>query len=749
MNEFFYKARKKEKKMERGVAGVLLLLAAALLLVSVALPSLAGRFGQVVHHVLFRFAGAASFLLPLALGWAGLSRFFKERPNLTRDAALFGLDTVFLASLLSVFHTAKERAPGGAGGWLGDQVSLFLIQQFGGIIVFAVSLGAVYAASSLLLGFSPLALAVYLKDKIADDIEAWKEERKKIREQEALRKKIEKSAFKPSGAAAAPETKPASSPAPFGTLDSVLNSRLKSLDAKAAAPAAPKPKSHPPSPRPAASPQAADAPGPNPYEGYHIPDPDLLTISGSAAPEVTKDELYANGTLLEETLEQFGVKAKVVDIHPGPVITRYDLSPAPGVRVQQIDTLADDIALAMKAQSLRVLAPVPGKAAVGIEISNSHPATVTLKEIIASAPFQKESKGLPIGLGRMTEGEVYVGDLSAMPHLLIAGATGSGKSVCIHALILSLLFRFRPDEVKLLLVDPKRLELPIYDGIPHLYDPAATPENVRAITQPKDAVVSLKKLIDEMEERYRNFAKAGVRNIEGYNERAAREKIPSVPYLVVIIDELADLMVVVGREIEELIQRLAQMARAVGIHLVLATQRPSVDVITGVIKADLPSRIAFQVLSKTDSRVILDAQGAEDLLGKGDMLFLATGAPKPVRLQGAFVAEADVARVVQFIKEQDFKPLFESRSNGGQEGSIVDSEENRQLLVRAARVVRDTEKVSGDLLRADKEIGSRYDLALTLLKKRGLIEKPRDTNRWKIHFEQLEQYLAEVEKEEA
>jgi DNA segregation ATPase FtsK/SpoIIIE, S-DNA-T family len=254
------------------------------------------------------------------------------------------------------------------------------------------------------------------------------------------------------------------------------------------------------------------------------------------------------------------------------------------------------------------------------------------------------------------------------------------------------------------------------------------------VTRPKDAVRSLKKLVDVMDERYRSFAKLSVRNIESYNQKARLQGLPPAPYIVVIVDELADLMVVVGREIEDLIQRLAQMARAVGIHLVLATQRPSVDVITGVIKANLPSRIAFQVLSKTDSRVILDSQGAEDLIGRGDMLFLSSAAPKPVRLQGAFVSEEEVARVVDFIRAQNFRAEYESAlANSGDE-SIGDDPENFRLLIRAAKVVRESEKVSGDLLRADKEIGSRYDLALILLRKKGLIEKPKDSNRWQVHF---------------
>lgn len=768
MIPYYYQSRKKAKKnlLQKSLVGAALLLGSGISFFCILVPSRSGSIGQALHSAFLRSSGWASLIIPGFLAWVGISIFTKEegsRPRVLLNTVFTFILWVFAASLFS-FVSQPFAAPGNTwGGAVGDAVSVFLIHQFGKFLTFLFSFAAVAGSVCFLFNVSPSAVLKVLVEKVREDLEEWKVERKKMKDEKSLRKQIEQKAGKSEAAfgkgtkAAKPEREdlpekpniraeePVSKPR-IAEVPRLTQMKKALFDRK-------------PAPAPAAQPAVASAvaadpnaageaqvPEVNPYLGYVLPDPDLLSVSEEAL-VINKEELYTNGTLLEKTLEQFGVKAKVVDIHPGPVITRYDLSPAPGVRVQQIDTLSSDIALAMKAHSVRVLAPVPGKAAVGIEIPNPHAAMVYLKEIILSPNFQNNNMIMPLGVGKTTEGDAFVSDLTSMPHGLIAGSTGSGKSVCIHGLILSLLFRFRPDEVKLLLIDPKRLELTAYDSIPHLYDPATVPKDVHVITSPKEVVMSLKKLVDVMDDRYRTFAKQGVRNIESYNKKAAAENFPKAYYIVVIIDELADLMIVVGREIEDLIQRLAQMARAVGIHLVLATQRPSVDVITGVIKANLPSRVAFQVLSKTDSRVILDSQGAEDLLGKGDMLFLATGAPKPVRLQGAFVSESEVNRVIRFIREQNFKPSYQCDIKAGGDDSIVDNKENLQLLIRAARVVRDSEKVSGDLLRADKEIGSRYDLALTLLKKKGLIEKPKDTNRWHIHMDRLAEFLYAVDKE--
>src|SRR5581483_8931143 len=385
------------------------------------------------------------------------------------------------------------------------------------------------------------------------------------------------------------------------------------------------------------------------YKDYQLPGLDLLkpkTSTGKSGPD--EAEIRAAVESLDATLASFEIGAKVSGISPGPVITRYEVSPAPGVTVASIVARSNDIALAMRARGIRMIAPIPGKAAIGIEIPNQHPAGVTLREILESPAMTNNHRPLAFALGLSSDGTPLSADLGSLPHLLIAGATNSGKSVMMHSLIQSILFRARPDEVKFLMIDPKRIELSLYDGIPHLYDPKTPPDRVGVITHSKEAAKSLKAMIAVMESRYEKFQAYRARDIESFNAEAAKRGDPPEYYIVVVIDELADLMVVSRDIVEDSIQRLAQMARAVGIHLVLATQRPSVDVITGVIKANLPSRIALRVASKVDSKVILDGNGAESLLGKGDMLYMAPG-QDPARVQGCFVSTEELGKVVDHL----------------------------------------------------------------------------------------------------
>jgi S-DNA-T family DNA segregation ATPase FtsK/SpoIIIE len=387
---------------------------------------------------------------------------------------------------------------------------------------------------------------------------------------------------------------------------------------------------------------------------YRLPPLSLLHSPPKEDKGQDEKELFANAEILESKLADFDVEGKVVQVSPGPVITRYEVKPAPGVKVNRFVNLADDLALAMRAQRIRVVAPIPGKDAVGIEIPNRKPSVVYIREMLNSAQFQQSSSKLSIALGKTIAGEPYCTDLARMPHLLIAGATGSGKSVCIHSIIASILFQATPEEVRFLLIDPKMLELTVFNNIPHLFTPV--------VVEPKEAVKVLRWAVTEMERRYQVLAKAAVRNIDAYNAKRGKglplpgtesaQGAERLPYIVIIVDELADLMLTVSNEIEDTIGRLAQMARAVGIHLVLATQRPSVDVITGVIKANFPTRIAFQVASKTDSRTILDMNGAEKLLGRGDMLFLPPGRPEAVRLHGAFISAEETESLASFLAGQ-------------------------------------------------------------------------------------------------
>ncbi|MCF7825116.1 MAG: DNA translocase FtsK [Candidatus Marinimicrobia bacterium] len=390
-----------------------------------------------------------------------------------------------------------------------------------------------------------------------------------------------------------------------------------------------------------------------PKREYKLPSVDLLMEPPPNAAGQSKDILLRKAELLIQTLETFGVDGRVTNIAPGPVITRYEVEPGPGIRVSKIANLSDDIARVMEAQSVRIIAPIPGKNSVGIELPNDKPEIVYFKSGINSSKFSDSKSVLTIALGKTTAGEIFVADLAKMPHLLVAGATGSGKSVCINTIIASLLYRARPDQVKFIMIDPKKLELSTYKRLQgyHLITSESIDEYV--ITTPKNAIHALRSAELEMEKRYNLLSKKTVRNIDQYNERATgKDGYNPLPYLIVLIDELADLMITAGKEIEEPIARLAQMARAVGIHLVIATQRPSVDVITGVIKANFPTRIAFKVAQKNDSRTILDQNGAEKLLGNGDMLFLAPGAPAPIRLHNAFVTLEEIEDVLDHIQEQ-------------------------------------------------------------------------------------------------
>ena len=437
---------------------------------------------------------------------------------------------------------------------------------------------------------------------------------------------------------------------------------------------------------------------------YQFPGTDLLVRRAKAEGNSDRKYMHKKARVLEETLKNFGVSAKVVHFSKGPSITRYELQPETGVKVSKVVNLSDDIALNMAASAIRIEAPIPGKAAIGIEIPNEETSMVDLRELLESQAFTKGKEKIPFALGKNVSGEPVMGDIAKMPHLLIAGATGSGKSVCINTLILSILYGAKPDEVKLILVDPKVVELNQYNGIPHLLIPV--------VTDPKKATSALNWAVDEMTKRYEQFAENGVKDIGGYNEKFSEEKLP---YIVIIIDELADLMLVAPGEVEDKICRIAQMARAAGIHLIIATQRPSVNVITGVIKANIPSRIAFSVASQVDSRTIIDTGGAEKLLGKGDMLFQPIGANKPQRLQGSFVEENEVEKVVSFLKgKTDEEPEYQLSLLEEIEVEEKPKEEPADSLYEEAReLVIEREQASVSMLQRKFKIG--YNRAARLI----------------------------------
>ncbi|MGH7236008.1 MAG: DNA translocase FtsK 4TM domain-containing protein [Nitrospiraceae bacterium] len=515
--------------------------------------------------------------------------------------------------------------------------------------------------------------------------------------------------------------------------------------------------------------------------GYELPDPqELLSDFSGPLERMTDEALKARSEVLTRALLSFGIEGKVTEVHPGPIVTMYEFEPAPGVKVARIVNLDNDLALALKATSLRIVAPLPGKSVVGIEVPNPYRETVSLKELVTSDAFIRSRSKLTIALGKDIFGVPVAADLKTMPHLLVAGATGAGKSVSLHTMLLSILFSTRPDEVKLLLIDPKRLEFQVYDGVPHLLQPV--------ITDPRAAARGLSWVVLEMERRYKLLAEAGVRNIDSYNRRApetqgavkkstrtpaleqpdlpmeflsgddgpvagdngrsdpvamqapaASPMIPGVsartapaplPYIVVMIDELADLMMVAPKEVEDKIARLAQMARASGIHLVLATQRPSVDVLTGLIKANFPARIAFQVSSKTDSRTILDANGAEALVGRGDMLYLASGTGRITRLHGSFVPDDDVRRVVEFVKKQGTPAYSEDWQSLRQEDAAEDQEQD-EVYEQAKDLVITSGQASASLIQRRLRVGyPRAARMIERMEEEGIVGAPaRDGRR--------------------
>jgi len=449
-----------------------------------------------------------------------------------------------------------------------------------------------------------------------------------------------------------------------------------------------------------------------------LPPVDLLDAHESQQVAVDEAELLELSRVLERTLSDFGVAGKVSEVHPGPVITLFEYEPAPGVKVNQILNRQDDLALALRAQRIRIVAPIPGKAAVGIEIPNRVKQIVSFKEIVLSPAFQQGKDALPIALGKDVAGVPFTTSLERMPHLLVAGATGSGKSVSVNVLIMSLLMRRTPAELRFIMIDPKMLELTPYNGIPHLRMPV--------VTDPKKAAQALRFCVKEMERRYQILAKQGARHIEGYNRLGldpAVHEDAKLPYIVVIVDELADLMALLPAEIEEPIGRLAQMARAVGIHLVLATQRPSVDVITGLIKANFPSRLAFQVASRTDSRVILDMNGAESLLGNGDSLYLPAGKPEPYRIHGAYVSGEETERVVSFLRNQGVPAVADDSVL--ETVKISDGGADDELYEEAMRLVVLHQQASTSMLQRRLKVGySRAARLLDLLEERGVVGPP-------------------------
>ena len=492
-----------------------------------------------------------------------------------------------------------------------------------------------------------------------------------------------------------------------------------------------------------------------PKAEYVFPPLDLLKKPSGASGGNSNDEVTETARKLQETLHSFGVNVTVTNVSCGPAVTRYELQPEQGVKVSRIVSLADDIKLNLAAEDIRIEAPIPGKAAVGIEVPNKENSAVYLRELLESDEFQNARSDLSFAVGKDIAGKVVVTDIAKMPHLLIAGATGSGKSVCINTLIMSIIYKADPEDVKLIMIDPKVVELSVYNGIPHLFIPV--------VTDPKKASGALNWGVAEMTDRYQKFADAGVRDLKGYNARVEQlgdiddpNKPKKLPQIVIIVDELADLMMVAPGEVEDAICRLAQLARAAGIHLIIATQRPSVNVITGLIKANMPSRIAFSVTSGVDSRTILDMTGAEKLLGKGDMLFYPQGYSKPVRVQGSFVSDAEVSKVTEFLTQKNDMSVYhkqmEARMNTVAQSSPVSSggagggNELDSHFAEAGKFIIEKDKASIGMLQRVFKIGfNRAARIMDQLSEAGVVGPEEGTKPRKVlmSMEEFEQYIDE------
>jgi DNA segregation ATPase FtsK/SpoIIIE, S-DNA-T family len=707
--------------------------------------NLIGSFGALLAGGFFYGIGGAAYLFPLLLGRLGFRCFSQAPVSIRLRTAASSLAAVcFLSAFLHLEATAVPTLTSGmisrgmAGGVVGQTIAEGLRAVFAGTGAHILIIAGFLV--SLLLT-TPLSLA----DVVRRMPERWA----------ALLEGI--TAIMPERSSEAP----AEVPKEIGNRRQRVKASKQTstvVDEDSFMERTQEPSSIPVSPAPIIQPfpvstsvaelEAAEsdvvAPQPEPGD-YRLPDPELL-LSDPSGPldRMSDEELKAQSEVLSRALASFGIEGTVTEVRPGPVVTMYEFEPAPGTKVARIVNLADDLALALKATSLRIVAPLPGKSVVGIEVPNRSRETVSFKEVVTSQSFTRARSRLTLALGKDIFGAPITADLKTMPHLLVAGATGAGKSVSLNTMLLSVLFSAKPSEVKLLLIDPKMLEFQSYEGIPHLLRPV--------ITDPKSAARGLGWVVAEMERRYKLLAEAGVRNIDAYNRKVAglheafaenvqagveqtelpiqflseEERLSAgetaiaegekgcmppkptppepLPFIVVMIDELADLMMVAPKDVEDKIARLAQMARASGIHLVLATQRPSVDVLTGLIKANFPARIAFQVSSKTDSRTILDANGAEALLGRGDMLYLASGTGRLARLHGSFVSDDDVRSVVDFVKKQAL-PIYNQELQSLKLEEAAEEEAKDEVYEQAKELVLSTGQASASLIQRRLRVG--------------------------------------------
>jgi len=732
----------------------------------------AGRVGAFIAEFSFQMVGYASYLVPALVG-AVAWHFFWCRPV---DAAytkgfgvtlLFGSTSALLSLTLGATDVAGRtfRAGGSIGELIASQMAEYFNRTGSAIVILTLMVLATILSTQFSFGRMFAAAGTHSRDLGARGIGAcrtWLDHRRREKQRrEVIAKHTKKpvaAATVAGKAAASPKTMPAGgdpppwparapAPRPADEDDDLCDERITPPIARTGPAVAPRRKPDAPT-----LPLEGDARPAEPRRAgaYALP-PSSLLDPPKGEHKVDERELMDSARLLEEKCREFSVEGHVVQIHPGPVVTTFEFKPDAGVKYSKVTSLADDLCLAMQAESV-LIERIPGKSTVGIQIPNPNREAISLRELLESPAYQRSTSKLTIALGKTIHGEPFMSDLATMPHLLIAGSTGTGKSVGLNSMLTSILYRATLDDVRLIMIDPKRLELGMYEDIPHLLTPV--------VVDPKKAANALRWAVREMEERYKTLATEGVRNIDQYNRNvrqalADKETMANgdgpkpLPFIVVVVDELADLMMVAGNEVEESIARLAQMARAVGIHLILATQRPSVDVITGLIKANLPSRISFRVSSKIDSRTILDQNGAEQLLGKGDLLFMPPASSRTIRLHGPYISEQETARLAGFLRKQG-KPEFneaitaDEKSADGPGGSDFEKDD---LYDEAARIVVTTGQVSISYLQRKMRIGfSRAARLVDMMEADGIVSpttggKPREVLVDRHYFEEVDAQL--------
>ncbi|MBI3493022.1 MAG: DNA translocase FtsK [Acidobacteria bacterium] len=728
----------------------------------------AGRVGAFLAELSFQLFGYASYLIPAIMAVVGWNYFWcrsvdARATKATGAALLFACISAFLNLVFTTLDVSGKsfRAGGYAGEFLGKAMSEYLNRTGALIVILTLIFLSIIMSTQFSFGRFFAAIVEVVRGgatRALHAFHAWREERRReAQRREVIAKHTRKAASAPETSAPGADlvVAEAAAPKPARKRDArdqdeaPLSTAPDSLASGSRSFAPPKP----PKVNVLASLPLSDVePMAKPAErrkGEYAFPPVSLLDGAKVERKIDERELMDGARLLEEKCREFSVIGNVVQIHPGPVVTTFEFKPDAGVKYSRVTGLADDLCLAMQAESV-LIDRIPGKSTVGIQIPNRTREQISLRELLESDVYRRSTSKLTIALGKTIHGEPYVTDLAMMPHLLIAGSTGAGKSVGINGMLTSILYRASPDDVRMIMIDPKRLELGVYDDIPHLMTPV--------VVDPKQAANALRWAVREMEERYKTLAGEGVRNIEQYNrnirQAIAEKRTPNdgqepkpLPFIVVVIDELADLMMVASSEVEESIARLAQMARAVGIHLILATQRPSVDVITGLIKANLSSRIAFRVATKIDSRTILDGNGAEQLLGKGDMLFLPPASSRFIRMHGPYISEQESARLASFLRKQG-KPIYDDSITAEEKATAEGIEMDKDdLYDEAARIVVGSGQASISYLQRRLRIGfSRAARLVDMMEMEGLVSpsaggKPREVLVDKHYFEEVDAQL--------